>query len=706
MAARFCESTTQERPLMNDQEFTNVVCEESLELLQTLERTVLELEVVPTDLSLVGKIFRIVHTIKGSAGMVAFDRIRDFAHHLETALDQVRSGLLPVSKPLLDLILAAGDHLREQFIAPPAGNSEQEQNSAKILAQLAALSPAPARSTSPAAGGARAPKPPAAAAPTATAAPAGGYHIHLVPFPSFLANKGAIDTLLGELATHGTVTLLKEEEGPEVFWDILLTTSEELDAIHDLFIFVANDCRLTITAVADDSASSVPDHRRLGEILVARGDLSENQLHRILAQQQPLGELLVAEGVVSSAKVTSALATQKLLDDQRQQNLQGQPQDSIRVSSAKLDRQVNLICELVVVQSRLNQLAAEGEVAELQKNMQILERLTAEIRDNVLDLRMLPVGTLFSKFKRLVRDLATELGKEVEMVTAGADTELDKSVLDQLGEPLIHLIRNSIDHGLEAPAERSMAGKSTPGILRLTATHTGAHVVIKVEDDGRGLDPGKIRATAMVKGLLAAEQTLTPNELFQMIFIAGVSTATTVTNVSGRGVGMDVVKTTIEGQLRGTVEVESKHGQGTAVTITLPLTLAIIDGLLVRAATTHFVLPFAQIEGCLELTNQESAKNQQRQLYPYKNQLVPYVRLREFFALPGPPPEIEHLVIVAFGNQKYGFILDQIIGSHQTVIKSLGWVFRQAEGVSGATILGNGEVALIIDIAGVVALTS
>ncbi|MFH1019170.1 MAG: chemotaxis protein CheA, partial [Pseudomonadota bacterium] len=355
----------------------------------------------------------------------------------------------------------------------------------------------------------------------------------------------------------------------------------------------------------------------------------------------------------------------------------------------------------VVTQARLTQIASHHKDSDLVEPVEEVERLTAELRDCVLNIRMLPIGTTFAKFKRLVRDLSAELGKEVVMVTEGAETELDKNVIDQLGDPMVHLIRNSIDHGIESPEERERAGKPRKGTITLAAQHSGANVVITVTDDGKGLDAEKIRQKGLEKGLLRADMELSEQDIWNTIFVPGLSTAKTVTSVSGRGVGMDVVKSTVDA-LKGSVFVTSSvKGQGTTITIMLPLTLAIIDGLLVKVGETHFVLPLSQVEECVELTGEDIARFHERRMLPVRDQLVPYVRLRDFFAISGERPAREQMVISRINGDRFGLVLDDVVGEHQTVLKSLGWVYRNATGLSGSTILGNGHVALILDVANV-----
>ncbi|HKZ18400.1 MAG TPA: chemotaxis protein CheA, partial [Geobacteraceae bacterium] len=326
-----------------------------------------------------------------------------------------------------------------------------------------------------------------------------------------------------------------------------------------------------------------------------------------------------------------------------------------------------------------------------------VERLTQELRDGTLNIRMMPIGATFSKFKRLVRDLSVDLGKEVELITEGASTELDKTVIERLNDPLVHIIRNSIDHGIESPDARERSGKARQGTVRLTAEHAGECVLITIEDDGAGLDREAIRSKAVEKRLIAENAELSDKELFALIFAAGFSTAKKITGVSGRGVGMDVVMQSIEA-LRGAIEISSRKGEGTIITIRLPLTLAIIESLLVKIGDESFVIPLSFVEECIELTREDRDRSHGKKLANVRGHLVPYVPLQERFALPGEAPDIQQVVITSVYGERVGLLVNTVVGEHQTVIKSLGRAYRNVRGVSGATILGDGTVALILDI--------
>jgi len=683
---------------MADTEYAEVFREEAGELLEELETSLLELEKDPSDLKIVSRVFRAMHTIKGSGAMFGFDDIAGFTHHVETALDKVRDGTVPVSKDLIDLTLASRDHIRTLLDAATGGGEADPAEGQRIIAALQVLVGGAASGKEKAV-----PAPPAASveAKDSTTGRRTHYRISIKPTPEFFVGGNTMESLLAELSELGESTVFKDAAQESGGALILLTMDKGINAIEDVLVFAESSCEVKVKVLAVEGQDEFEEHRKLGEILVEKGELSVDDLKTVLERQKPLGELLVGENLVSRTSVDAALAEQKLVREAKEKGTVAKGAESIRVASEKLDQLINLVGELVVTQARLTQVASQHKDSDLVEPVEEVERLTAELRDCVLNIRMLPIGTTFAKFKRLVRDLSAELGKEVVMVTEGAETELDKNVIDQLGDPMVHLIRNCIDHGIESPEEREQAGKPRKGTISLAAQHSGANVVITVTDDGKGLDAERIRQKGLEKGLLRADVEVSEQEIWNTIFAPGLSTAKTVTSVSGRGVGMDVVKSTVEA-LKGSVSVtDSIKGQGTTITIMLPLTLAIINGLLVKVADTYFVLPLSQVEECVELTKEDIARFHERRMLPVREQLVPYVRLRDFFVIPGERPALEQMVISRIHGERFGLVLDDVVGEHQTVLKSLGWVYRNATGLSGSTILGNGHVALILDVANV-----
>ncbi|MBF0456323.1 MAG: chemotaxis protein CheA [Nitrospirae bacterium] len=680
--------------------------EEAAELLAELETSLLELEENPTDEDLIGRVFRAMHTVKGSGAMFGFDDIAEFTHEVETAFDMVRMGKLAVSKELTNLTLRARDQIRTMIEASEGKTTVDHNVSKEIIDSLQVLT----RGSSVSAAGQEPETETRKPSDSGDITHAVTYRIRFKPFADLFITGTNPILLINELRQMGNCMVVAqtdaiphlEEFNPEscaTYWDIILTTTHSSNAIKDVFIFVDDMCDIHVEVIDEEGEYDEDEgYMKLGQILAARGDVKIDELKKLLGKQKKVGEILVDAGIVDSGHIKSALAEQQHVKEVREQRQKSTDSAaSIRVPSDRLDKLVDLVGELVTVQARLSQTAAIDAQAVLTSIAEEVERLTWELRDSMMSIRMLPIGTTFSKFKRLVRDLSIDLGKEIQMTTDGAETELDKTVIEKLNDPLVHIIRNSIDHGIEKPDVREAAGKPRMGTVHLSAGHAGANVLIKIEDDGAGLDKDRILKKAIDNGLIAPDAELSEKEIFGMIFAPGFSTAQTITNVSGRGVGMDVVKKNIDA-LRGLVEVKSKKGTGTTITLRLPLTLAIIDGLLVKIADEVFVIPLAVVEECVELTKKDIERTHGRHVSNVRGNLIPYIRLREHFLIDAEEPEMEQIVITEVEDKKVGFVVDYVIGEHQTVIKTLGRVFKDISGVSGATILGDGTVALIVDI--------
>jgi two-component system chemotaxis sensor kinase CheA len=629
--------------------------EEARELLLELESALLQLDQNREDREVVGRAFRALHTIKGSGAMFGFDDVAGFAHNLESAFDQLRNGQLVATADLINLTLAAGDQIKTMLDEADGRGIVDQDRSASILTKLRQLT------------GLSDPRLDAApAASAAQVAPAGSqaydWRIRFRPGPDVVLNGTNPLLLLRELRELGSLRIsldtlaippLSQIEAEHCYlaWDMILTTCAEEAAIRDIFIFIEDDCDLAIERVPDEAVAAAAE---------------------ALVQAPPGG---------SEARGGTG---------------QGATASSIRVSADKLDQLVNLVGELVTVQARLSEIAGRRDDPDIQDISEAVDRLTAALRQNSMSIRMLPLKTTFERFRRLVHDLSLELHKEVDLRIEGADTELDKTVIDQLNDPMVHLIRNSLDHGIETPEARRAAGKPPTGTIHLSARHSGANVLIQVRDDGRGLDADKVRARAVEQGLIESTARPSEAEIFSLFLAPGFSTAREVTEVSGRGVGMDVVKRSIDA-LRGSIEIASKPGEGLTITLRLPLTLAIIDGLLVRVGREHFILPLANSLECVELTRQDIHDAHGKHLADVRGELIPYIRLSEHFQMETGRPEREQIMVVETEYGHYGFVVDQVLGDHQTVIKNLGRLYRNAQVVSGATILGNGTVALILD---------
>jgi len=676
--------------------------EEALELLGELETSLLELEEDPKNGEVINRVFRAMHTIKGSGAMFGFEDIASFTHEVETVFDLARNGQIAVSKELLDLTLLARDNILSMLEGEEQGLGSRAK---EVILGLKALTPAQPQSE---------PSPSSEQVQTSCAAndELCTWRIRFAPPTNlFLSgtNPAALLEELCEMGEHHVIMHAREIPAlsalnPEhclVWWDIILTTARNEDEIRDVFIFVEEDSELTIQMVGSCQAIDDESYKLIGQILVEKNDITKDALERILLERKPIGQLLSEAGLVSHSQVEAALIEQQEVKRLRQTTTPAAAESqtsSIRVPAQKLDYLVDLVGELVTAQARLTQFASEQNDTRLQAISEEIERLSDELRDNTLGIRMLPIGSTFSRFKRMVRDLSQELGKRIVLETHGEDTELDKTVIERLADPLVHLIRNSIDHGIESPEIRTARGKNPEGRIEISAEHSGGEVLIRIIDDGAGIDPERIRAKAVEKGLIAHDSLISDKDTLMLIFAPGFSTAEKITNVSGRGVGMDVVKRNIDA-LRGRVSLESVTGQGTTVSVRIPLTLAIIDGLQVQVGDSYFIMPLSAVEECVELIR----KDKERATFiNLRGQMVPYVSLRASFDIPGQVPAIEQVVVCNSQGSRIGIVVDRVIGEHQTVIKSLGKVYQDVEGISGATIKGDGSLALILDIAALV----
>ncbi|WP_313603395.1 chemotaxis protein CheA [Rhizobium sp.] len=639
---------------------------EAAELLEQIEAGLLDLNVNLGDKDQVDAVFRGLHTLKGSGAMFGFEALAAFTHHCETAFDRVRKGEVPATHALVTAVLEAKDHMRA-LVETPAG--DHEAVSEVLLANL--------RHAVDGSGD--------QAASSVSAAPAKTlFKIRFSLPQNAMANGTNPLPLLDELRDLGTCRIVADRSGIpaldelvptdlHVSWDVELLTDQPRSAIDDVFIFVMDDMELAVE-----------------EIAVAA------QTPTVAAPAPVAAAASVAAEPVASATSTAAAAPAPGDAKAAKAN------ENVRVPAEKLDELMDRVGELVIAQSRLSQLAGGSGDLTLRAVSEDVERLSGELRDTMMVLRMVPVTHLFSRFRRLVHDLANETGKRIELVTEGETTEVDKSVIERLADPLVHLVRNSCDHGLETPEDRLAAGKTEAGHIHLSARQQAGEVIITIKDDGRGINKERVRAKAESSGLIAANASLTDQELYQLIFQPGFSTASQVTNLSGRGVGMDVVKRTIDA-LRGTINVVSRPGEGSEISLAIPLTLAIIDGLLVRVGNGRYVIPLSAVEECLELSIEEDMRSRGRSFISLRDSLVPFLRLRDLFRTNTTPDPFQKVVVISTGSERVGLVVDQIIGDHQTVIKGMSKLHHDVATFSGATILGDGDVALILDVGHLVA---
>jgi two-component system chemotaxis sensor kinase CheA len=686
-----------------DEATRQMLRDEVHENLAELEAAILEMEAGCPDGDCVDRIFRALHTVKGVGAMFGHEGIAGFAHSVESIYAQVREGVVPVTPRLMNLTLAARDHLLALFDEPDDALPEDGEDIVRDMEECAGV---PAAVVDGAASAAL-PDIPVDVLDVPTGAGAmASYRIRFAPLASVFASLD-LAGLFGELeelgeyeavAHMGDVPPLSELD-PEVChvrWDIFLTTDRGEDAIHDVFIFVEGDGVVDVEVLErenDDGDDDTPP--RLGDILVRRGELAPHDLEVALGEHQRLGELLTQSGRVAPEDVRSALAEQSAVRKVKSRRRKVQAESSIRVPADKLDDLVSLVGELAIVQAQIAQAATDGSRHHLARLSEELERLSSRLRERTMSVRMLPIGQMFSRFRRLVHDVAAEQGKKVELETFGAETEVDKTVFERIADPLVHLIRNCVGHGIESPEEREAAGKPPVGIIRLGAAHTGGEVSITVEDDGRGMAPEKILERARRLGVVGPEAEVKASEVLQLIFEAGFSTTEEVTSLSGRGVGMDVVRRGID-SLRGRVDVESTPGQGTSFALRIPLTLAIIEGLQVRVSGEFYVIPLAAVQECLEFHPEEA------NVLDIRGEIIPWVRLRELFGLNGDKPDVEQIVVAGSENRRIGLVVDRVVGEHQTVIRSLGKVYRNVRAFSGATVRADGSMALILDVQGIV----
>jgi two-component system chemotaxis sensor kinase CheA len=690
---------------------------EAAEQTEAIETLLLELEEHPDDRDLLDSLFRCAHTVKGSAGIFGLNKVVEFTHHVETLLDQMREGVITLGPQLSTLLLQCNDQIK--FLVATAADDdadtpEQKDERDDLVVQLRMLTETPA-------------DPPAAAAGNPaqhTAAPQATLWSISASFGAEVFRNGMDPLSIARyLAGLGTVRGMHcsiedvpslADLNPETC-HLSFTMELESDATREqivgAFSFVADDCELDVSAPETPvqklarQIEEMPETPRLGDLLVAVGAVSQDKLSQVLSTQQPtpgmpatpkarLGELLETQAGVAPEVVEAALGKQQKL----RETSTGEEGRYIRVQADRLDAVINLLGELVIASAGATLLARAIRDAGLLEANLYMNSLIEEIRNGTLGLRMVPVGETFNRFRRVVRDTASSLGKEVNFEIEGGDAELDKSMVEKIADPLMHLVRNSLDHGLEPPQERLAAGKQAAGRLVLSARHETGAILIRIEDDGRGINRERVLQRAWNRGLV--EQGVTPSDdaINMLIFEPGFSTAEQVTNLSGRGVGMDVVRRNIEA-LRGTLKLNSVPGQGLQVDIRLPLTLAIIDGFLVGVGRSKFVLPLESVVEVIEAGGRDLQVDAAgRHCLELRGAVLPVVRLRTLYAIESTHTERVSVVVVNSQRGQYGIEVEVLMGQQQTVIKPLGRLFKTLRGISGSSILGSGEVALILDV--------
>lgn len=656
-------------------QFHQVFFEESFEGLDAMEMGLMGMQEGMPDSETINNIFRAAHSIKGGAGTFGFSQVSEFTHGLETLLDQMRNGQRDVTTDAVNVMLQAVDVLREMLnaVQQSAEIDSDRVNAAsqQILALLHTQLPVTEIEST-----------------EQQTQQAGGWLIDFKPHPHLLQTGNEPVRMLRELGELGEMKVTLEPGNLPAFsdlepedcylsWSIALRGDVSLEQINEIFEWVEGDCELSITPL------SQPDDT------ITEADITEAEVSPVVVEHStPVAKTLDVEP--KKTVIDSAMA-------------------SIRVGTDKVDSLITLVGELMITQSMLSQLGENFDPSRLPQlidGLEQLERNTRELQEGIMRIRMLPMSFAFNRFPRLVHDLSAKIGKQVELKLTGEQTELDKTVIEKIGDPLVHLVRNSLDHGLETPEKRLAAGKPETGLLHLNAYHQGGNIVIEISDDGAGLNQEKILQKAIERGLVAEDQVMSADMIHELIFMPGFSTADVVSDVSGRGVGMDVVRKNIN-SLGGSVDVSSEPGVGSTFTIRLPLTLAIMDGQTIQVGDQRYIIPLISIIESVEI-KPDTVKNVtgKGEVYSLRNEYVPIIRLHDVFNLEPRTERLEDglLVVVENESRKIGLFVDELLAQQQVVIKSLETNYRKVNGIAGATILGDGTVALILDIAGLQAM--
>ncbi|MEM6524528.1 MAG: chemotaxis protein CheA [Bacteroidota bacterium] len=650
-----------------------IFVQEATELLSELEEVLLTFERDLTDAESIERIFRVMHTLKGSSAMFGYGKVNDFTHELEYIYDALREGTLMATEEILELTLASVDHLK-MLIEDP-----ESQDQALLTSQACLLEKIKQHNSGQAGEETR-------EVEKESEASSSIYYINFSPFEGLLKNGSNPLYLLEDLLGLGKgLVLPSTKDIPELenleishcytSFEIVLETVSAVSDIEDVFLFVEDAAEIKIELLANDF------------------ELNDQILEELKCSDQPAGLETISNIIKShqAGKDEPKNSVHKNGSGCETKN----SINSIRVSSDKLDTLMNQISELITTQARLSMLVNGLEVAELGAITENMSKITRKLRDNAFSICLIPIDTLVIRFQRLVRDLSKELDKNIELVTEGTDTELDKSIIEKLSDPLLHLMRNCIDHGIEHKEVRKEQGKKEKGTIRIEAYNSGTNVIIRLSDDGAGIDQDKVRQRAIDKQIISEDLELTEQEIYQLLFKPGFSTAVELSDISGRGVGMDVVKRGIE-DLQGDIFIESEKGKGTSFTIRLPLTLSIIDGLLVEIGENTYIIPLHLVDKCFEVPS--TLLTDVHQHLVLDGNRMPVFHLRESLHCLKPSPKMNQIIKMKFMEEEVGISVDTIIGEHQVVLKPLGHMYHDQEEFSGATILGDGTVALVFDI--------
>jgi two-component system chemotaxis sensor kinase CheA len=677
------------------QELINTFLEEASDLISELEEALLTLETNPQDMDAINRVFRVMHTLKGSGSMFGYESVSNFTHTLENLYEKIRGGDMNVSTEIFNITLKSLDHIKALFEAK--GNpSEEELNTGKQLMKKISLLTNEESESSPA---------DVASPPTPDQGDKKSYYIDFKPNSDIMLNGTNPLYLIDELAELGDLkVLLKPEAIPEIHnlqpekcyvsWEFILATEADHSEIVDVFIFVDDEAKITIEKICDSNILAIDGFDLL--------------LENAKAGTESLSMITLQNFCKESKEQTENRGNETEKQENKEEKQEAQTPDlktnitkqnkivsSIRVSSLKIEELMNLVSELVTNQASLELYASRTGDTDLINAVEKTKKLIRQLRDNALDISLIPISQLTTRFKRLVRDLSVELKKEINFVTHGTETELDKAIIDQLAEPLMHIFRNAIDHGIESPEERKQAGKPAAGKVEMTAYYSGSNVVIEITDDGRGINPDKIRASAIEKGIITGEENLSREETISLIFAPGFSTASTISEISGRGVGMDVVRRKIT-DLQGEVKIESTTGKGSKFIIQIPLTLSIIDGLLFEVGKSQYIIGIQAIKKIYRTTKPEM-ESVFNNMVTLDGKQYPVIDLRSHFRLDDEPPYSMQIVLTKQENNMVAILVDKVVKEIQAVVKPISGRKTREELISGAAIMGDGSIALVLN---------
>ncbi|MDP4186608.1 MAG: chemotaxis protein CheA [Bacteroidota bacterium] len=656
--------------------------EEAIENINDLEKALLELESSPQDKELIERVFRAMHSLKGGGAMFGYANISEYTHNLETVYDRVRNDQMKIDENLLNITFASVDLLKK-FLNEEDQDPEVIKEKNFLSGEINALI-----------NGQPIPNQPVSLQPFASEEKNKSlktFYVLFIPEENIFDNGTNPLFLLDELGSlsndfvvypHVNKVPGLEKINPEscyIYWEIYLSTEADMNAITDVFIFVEDECVLQVNKISE--VNLLQNKEFLNKIDKTYKDQVDADVNELTKFAYNLSQASVEE--------------KKKAEEKPGINVKERAISSIRVASDKLDNLMNLVSELVTVQARLDLYAANSEDAELLAIAENIQKLSRQMRDIAFSIVLIPIETMLTRFQRLIRDLSNELNKEVIFVTEGVETELDKTIIENLLDPFMHIFRNSLDHGIESAEKRIALGKPAKGKIMLKAFYSGANVFIQISDDGAGIDPEVIREKAIRKGFISQDAQLSKKELIDMIFLPGFSTSDKVTDVSGRGVGMDVVKRKIS-DIRGEVEVESEVNVGTTITIKLPLTLSIIDGLLVKIQDTFYVIPLSVVNKIYAAPHKDLV-NTFNHLVVLDGRQIPFYYLREELGVEENQTQMEEVVAVKYEDREIGLVVDSVEGEYQAVLKPLGKHYKKQDFFSGATILGNGTLALVMD---------